>query len=102
MRGLIFLLVLGLTAVGCGTSQKAAKSEVVVKERFKLVVQFNSNEDVKRVPFRLSHLRMELSRQIDGADNLYEASLYCKAEDLEGIINKLPLEEGIAWVERLK
>ena len=68
--------------------------------RFELVVKFNSLEDVKRVPFRLPQLKMELVEEISNTDHIYNATVLCQEYAIDGVVEKLNLEEGVGWAKR--
>lgn len=68
-------------------------------QRYELLVSFASLEDVKRVPYRLSQLKMELMDEISSQENLFKVSVVCKEFELNGIIHKLNNEQGVNWAK---
>ena len=70
--------------------------------RYDLLVSFSSLEDLKRVPYRFSDLKMELREEISSSDNLYKFSILCKDYEIDGIVFKLNKEAGINCAKRVE
>ena len=102
MFRLLTFCVLLVVANGCKTSEKpvAQADEVSVEKRYELIVKFASLEDLKRVPYRLSKLKMEIMEDVSSTDNIYRVSILCKDYALEGTIIKLNDDVGISWAKR--
>lgn len=91
-------LVIGI--VGCKSTQNSSVHQEEASARFNVLIQFKSDEDVKRVPFQLPKLKIELYQQVDSSDNLYNASIYCKPSNLNSTLEKMQLQDGIVWVKK--
>lgn len=71
-----------------------------IEEKFLLAIQFASDEDLKRVPYHFQNLRMELIKPISEHDRIYQTSILCKAYEIDGIVEKFNLHQGIDWAKR--
>lgn len=100
-RLLIFCALL-IFASGCKISESSvARADVVsADQRYEVIVKFASLEDLKRVPYRLSKLKMEIMEDVSSADNIYLVSILCKDYALDGTITKLNDDAGISWAKR--
>ena len=89
---------------GCKTAQESASTEQNSQEllRYKMQVQFASAEAVKRVPLRYENLRMQLDQEILLDQHLYLVSITCRAYEIDGIVRKLKLDEGIVDIRRVE
>ncbi|MFM1874778.1 MAG: hypothetical protein RL266_515 [Bacteroidota bacterium] len=92
-----------LVCSGCASNRNVSVSIVdkteSVPQRYELLISFASAEDVKRVPYRLSQLKMELMDESSSQNNLYKVSIECKEFELDGIITKLNYERGVHWAK---
>lgn len=97
------LFALLTTAIGCTTTVDSTNSEQTnnLKKRYEILLQFASLEDVKRVPYQLPNLKMELLKEVSTRDNIYQASILCKEHALEGTLQKLNTNMGISWAKRI-
>ena len=100
-RWLILVLWLSI-ALGCKTTEKSVveTEQTQVKRRYELIVKFETLEDLKRVPYRLSNLKMELLEEVSSAENTYRVSILCHDYALDGSIEKLNADSGISWAKR--
>lgn len=100
MLRILFAFVLMIGTVGCKTTQDRSELQEEAYVRFDVLIQFKSEEDVKRVPFQLPKLRLELLQQVEGSDNLYNASIHCRPSNLNSILEKMQVQDGIVWVKK--
>lgn len=70
--------------------------------RYELYISFSTLEDVKRVPYKLPHLKMELLEEVSAIENLYRVSVLCKDFEIDGVVTKLNDETGINWAKRVE
>jgi hypothetical protein len=101
--GILFLLV-AVVLISCTAQQISVNSAQQTVEsadqRFKLMMQFGSEEALKRMLVRFQNLKMELDRPISASDLSYSVFVTCKDFEIDGIVTKLNLEEGIVWAKR--
>lgn len=101
MYRLLILVFLLSATLGCKTTEKsvAETSQTQSEKRYELIVKFETLEDVKRVPYRLSNLKMELLEEVSSTDNIYQVSILCHDYALDGSIEKLNADSGISWAK---
>lgn len=101
MYRLLILVLFLATSFGCKTSEKsvAETNHTQSEKRYELIVKFETLEDVKRVPYRLSNLKMELLEEVSSTDNIYRVSILCHEYSLNGTIEKLNTDSGISWAK---
>ncbi|MCB9185791.1 MAG: hypothetical protein H6601_03510 [Flavobacteriales bacterium] len=101
MFRLLILVFLLSATLGCKTTEKSvAETEQAQSEkRYELIIKFETLEDVKRVPYRLSNLKMELLEEVSSTDNIYRISILCHDYALDGTIEKLNADSGIGWAK---
>ena len=102
MRFLLFVLTLSISTFGCKTLNEDSESasDSTKQNRYEMMVQFKTIEDVKRVPYRLSNLRMEIQKEISDTDHIYLISVDCKSYEIDGIVLKLNDDAGVVSAKR--
>lgn len=99
-RILLFFLV-STWVLSCNTNKEIThEANAEESKRFEVVVKFNSLEDVKRVPFNLPQLKMELVEEVSHSDHIYSTTVLCQEYAIDGVVEKLNLEEGVGWAKR--
>jgi hypothetical protein len=89
-------------SVGCKTTEnEVVRTEnLELKKRYELIVKFASLEDLKRVPYQLSNLKMEIMEDVSSDDNIYRVSILSKDYAIDGTLEKLNKDQGISWAKR--
>jgi len=85
----------------CKATQPNGRSgqQESIRQRYDVEIQFASVEDVKRVPYRLTNLRMELREELSAGQHIYLVSIECRPHALEGVLEKLNTDEGIIFAK---
>ena len=99
-RAAFLALFIGFSSCKTQEPKVSTHHEQSIRERFDVEIQFASLEDVKRVPLRLSKLRMELKQELSADQNIYLVSIECKPMALNGVLEKLNADSGILVARR--
>lgn len=97
---LIFLLAL-LVWPSCKTAtppQDIIVQREVKLQRFQLLVQFRGLEGLKRIPYKYSHLRIEIGQEVSQQPLVVVLSISCTAQERDGFIAKLSSEADIVSI----
>ena len=97
-----FALVLWACSPSRTVSTAVVDKTQAASLRYDLLISFSSLEDLKRVPYRFSDLKMELREEVSAPDNLYKVSILCKDYQIDRIVFRLNKEAGINWPKRVE
>jgi ABC-type phosphate/phosphonate transport system substrate-binding protein len=100
------LLMVGLSLLfwGCKSSEKPSSIKLQAAEpvQYELNVQFASMEDVKRVPLQYEKLKMQLKTEVSVEQHIYLVAIECHAYAIDGVLEKLNLDNGVLNAERVE
>ena len=87
---------------GCMANKQTTTQvpETVVEKRYELLLKFATLEDIKRVPYRLANLKMEILEDVSSTDHIYRVSIVSKDYAIDGTLEKMNADDGISWVKR--
>lgn len=99
---ILLLLVLALS-VGVACKTVAPPQDITVQrhaklQRFQLLVQFRGLEGLKRIPYKYTHLRMEIGQEVSQQPLVVVLSISCTPQELDGFIAKLSSEADIVSI----
>lgn len=69
-------------------------------ETYWILVQFKNPEGLKRTLYRLDKFKIAMEEELSTSDNMYRFRLEAKPYEIDGIVEKLRLNEDVQWAKR--
>lgn len=80
----------------------SSKKEVEIQsETYQVLVQFKNREGLKRILFRLNRFNLELKTEVSASEFLYMLQLNAKPYEIDGIVEKMGLDEDVEWAKKM-
>jgi hypothetical protein len=100
----LFIMISIAAFAGCKPTMNTSKTDMSVQQatRFQIQIQLASIEAVKRVPLRYEKFRIQLNEEIARDQHLYQASIECRPYEIDGVIEKMKLDDEIVDVRRVE
>ena len=102
LRVILFIAVF-FTSCLSTKSVADSKQEAVADsyETYQIMVQFKSEEGLKRTLYELSRLSLEVKEEVSATNFMYLLQLNAKPYAIDGAVEKIGLLEDVEWAKRV-
>jgi hypothetical protein len=95
---LVFVVVISACRTAPVGHTSVAEQRLAAVDTFHIELVFRGLEGLKRVPYRYTQLRMQMDRQLHAQPPTYVFRISCTGQELQGILEKLALDEDVISV----
>jgi hypothetical protein len=101
--GLILFIAVFFTSCLSTKSVADSKQEAFADsyETYQIMVQFKSEEGLKRTLYELSKLSLEVKEEVSATSFMYLLQLNAKPYAIDGTVDKIGLLKDVDWAKRV-
>lgn len=102
MLGMAFVSIMFVSCKSAGNLPQSNNKQVEIEsETYQIMVQFKNPEGLKRVLYRLDKFKIQMEEEVSNSDFIYKMRLDTKPYEIDGIVEKLRLNEDVLWAKRV-